>query len=184
MEVAPFFVDFHHFLSIFTIFYRFSRFTHFCCDLHFVAIYTLFPQFFLAKIAFSATSHVFCMYGCIGCLHHRWSILSQQCNEISNVYCFMAWASSGYNDIHRKTSGEPLSCLKTNIKLTAARNSIKEAECHHSAFIAPCLDYGLPWFDSLLFGGLECFDLVWLESTEYFMLMLLIILLLVVVGWG
>ena len=51
MEVAPFFVDFHHFLSIFTIFYRFSRFTHF------------FPKFFLAKIAFSATSHVFCMYG-------------------------------------------------------------------------------------------------------------------------
>ena len=63
MEVAPFFVDFHHFLSIFTIFYRFSRFTHFCRDLHFVAIYALFPQFFLAKIAISATSHVFCMYG-------------------------------------------------------------------------------------------------------------------------
>ena len=33
MEVAPFFVNFHHFLSIFTIFYRFSRFTHFCRDL-------------------------------------------------------------------------------------------------------------------------------------------------------
>ena len=33
MEVAPFFVDFHHFLSIFTIFYRFSRFTHFCRNL-------------------------------------------------------------------------------------------------------------------------------------------------------
>ena len=62
MEVAPFFVDFHHFLSIFTIFYWFSRFTHFCRDLHFVAIYALFPQFFLPKIAFSATSHVFCMY--------------------------------------------------------------------------------------------------------------------------
>ena len=62
MEVAPFFVDFHHFLSIFTIFYQFSRFTHFCRDWHFVAIYALFPQFFLAKIAFSATSHVFCMY--------------------------------------------------------------------------------------------------------------------------
>ena len=41
MEVAPFFVDFHHFLSIFTNFYRF---THFCRDLHFVAIYALFPQ--------------------------------------------------------------------------------------------------------------------------------------------
>ena len=62
MGVAPFFVDFHHFLSIFTIFYRFSRFTHFCRDLHFVAIYALFPQIFLAKIAISATSHVFCMY--------------------------------------------------------------------------------------------------------------------------
>ena len=53
----------HHFLSIFTIFCRFSRFTHFCRDLHFVAIYALFPQIFLAKIAISATSHVFCMYG-------------------------------------------------------------------------------------------------------------------------
>ena len=62
MEVAPFFVDFHHFLSIFTIFYRFSRFMHFCRDLHFVAIYALFPQIFLVKIAFPATSHVFCMY--------------------------------------------------------------------------------------------------------------------------
>ena len=49
MEVAPFFVDFHHFLSILTIFYRFSRFTHFCCDLHFVAIYALFPQFFFGQ---------------------------------------------------------------------------------------------------------------------------------------
>ena len=49
MEVAPFFVDFHHFLSIFTIFYRFSRFTHFCRDLHFVAIYALFPQFFFGQ---------------------------------------------------------------------------------------------------------------------------------------
>ena len=55
MEVAPFFVDFHHF-------YRFSQFTHFCRDLHFVAIYALFPQIFMAKIAITATSHVFCMY--------------------------------------------------------------------------------------------------------------------------
>jgi len=73
MEVAPFFVDFHHFLSIFTIFYRFSRFTHFCRDLHFVAIYALFPQFFLAKIAISATSHVFCMYDNIEKHRQRWS---------------------------------------------------------------------------------------------------------------
>ena len=71
MEVAPFFVDFHHFLSIFTIFYRFSRFTHFCRDLHFVAIYALFPQIFLAKITISATSHVFCMYDVI--LYHIFS---------------------------------------------------------------------------------------------------------------
>ena len=49
MEVAPFFIDFHHFLSIFTIFYRFSRFTHFCRDLHFVAIYALFPRFFFGQ---------------------------------------------------------------------------------------------------------------------------------------
>ena len=49
MEVAPFFVDFHHFLSIFTIFYRFSRFTHFCRNLHFVAIYALFSQFFFGQ---------------------------------------------------------------------------------------------------------------------------------------
>ena len=49
MEVAPFFVDFHHFLSIFTIFYRFSQFTHFCRDLHFVAIYSLFPQIFFGQ---------------------------------------------------------------------------------------------------------------------------------------
>ena len=32
MEVAPFFVDFHHFLSIFTIYALLSRFT-FCRDL-------------------------------------------------------------------------------------------------------------------------------------------------------
>ena len=49
MEVAPFFVNFHHFLSIFTICYRFSRFTHFCRDLHFVAIYALFPPFFFGQ---------------------------------------------------------------------------------------------------------------------------------------
>ena len=49
MEVAPFFVDFHHFLSIFTIFYRFSQFTHFCRDLHFVVIYALFPQIFFGQ---------------------------------------------------------------------------------------------------------------------------------------
>ena len=49
MEVAPFFVDFHQFWLIFTIFYRVSLFTHFCHDLHFVAIYALFPQFFCGQ---------------------------------------------------------------------------------------------------------------------------------------
>jgi len=38
MEVAPFFVDFHHFLSIFTIFIDFHNLRTF------VAIYALFPQ--------------------------------------------------------------------------------------------------------------------------------------------
>ena len=50
MEVAPFFVDFHD-LRTFVAIYILSRFTHF------------FRKFFLAKIAISATSHVFCMYG-------------------------------------------------------------------------------------------------------------------------
>ena len=49
MEVAPFFVGFHN-LRSFVAIYIMSRFTHF------------FRNFFLAKIAFSATSHVFCMY--------------------------------------------------------------------------------------------------------------------------
>ena len=49
-------MDFHHFLSIFTIYALLSRFT-FCRDVR-----NLFRAFFLAKIAFSATSHVFCMY--------------------------------------------------------------------------------------------------------------------------
>ena len=77
MEVAPFFVDFHHFLSIFTTFCRFSPFFIDFYDLRtFVAIYILsrfthfFRKFFLAKIAFSATSHVFLHV----CLHHPFFI--------------------------------------------------------------------------------------------------------------
>ena len=50
IEVSPFFC-------------RFSRFTHFCRDLHFVAIYALFPPIFLAKIANPATKVLFLMYG-------------------------------------------------------------------------------------------------------------------------
>ena len=52
MEVAPFLVDFHHFLSICTIYALLSRFTHF------------FRKFFLAKIAISATKVPFWMYAC------------------------------------------------------------------------------------------------------------------------
>ena len=75
MEVAPFFVDFHHFLSIFTIFYRFSRFTHFCRDLHFVAIYALFPQICFGQNSLlrNITRFFACMgdwgrWGCFGCI--------------------------------------------------------------------------------------------------------------------
>ena len=46
---SPFFIDFHD-LRTFVAIYILSRFTHF------------FRKFFLAKIAISATSHVFCMY--------------------------------------------------------------------------------------------------------------------------
>ena len=64
MEVAPFFVDFHHLLSIFTIFYQFSRFTLFCRDLHFVAIYALFPQIYFAQNSLLRN---------ITCFLHVWS---------------------------------------------------------------------------------------------------------------
>ena len=84
MEVAPFFVDFHHFLSIFTILYQFSRFTHFWRDLHFVAIYALFPQIFLAKIAFSATSHAFCMYDF--CVIHKQLINIPLVTSIESIF--------------------------------------------------------------------------------------------------
>ena len=47
---SPFFIDFHD-LRTFVAIYILLRFTHF------------FRNFFLAKIAFSATSHVFRMYG-------------------------------------------------------------------------------------------------------------------------
>ena len=74
MEVAPFFVDFHHFLSIFTIYALLSRFT-FCRDLR------TFSANILAKIAFSATSHVFCMYDQHEKVQHRWR-------------CWLIWAMS------------------------------------------------------------------------------------------
>ena len=91
MEVAPFFVDFHHFLSIFTIFYQFP-------DLRtFVAIYILsrfthfFRKFFFAKIAFSVTSHVFCMYGfCLRNVFFSHGFVS--CTAFGLV-CFFVFAS-------------------------------------------------------------------------------------------
>ena len=87
MEVAPFFVDFHLFLSIFTIFYRFSQFTHFCRDLHFVAIYAHFPQFFFGQNSLlrkiTRFLHVCCsvvekdllFFSCIFCAHHPYFVL-------------------------------------------------------------------------------------------------------------
>ena len=85
MEVAPFFVDFHHFLSIFTIFYRFSRFTHFCRDLHFVAIYALFPQFFFGQNSLLRNITRFCMYAGMCTVHITLSGLSCQLMRISQT---------------------------------------------------------------------------------------------------
>ena len=82
MEVAPFFVDFHHFLSIFTIFYQFSRFTHFCRDLHFVAILRTFSaDFFWPKYP-SPQHHTFfaCM---IVTLFYFHSLLFQWRRKVS-----------------------------------------------------------------------------------------------------
>ena len=79
MEVAPFFVDFHHFLSIFTIYALLSRFTHF------------FRKFFLAKIAFPATSHVFCMYEYL----FGWKIKSMLINWTMESCLFSRWSSGG-----------------------------------------------------------------------------------------
>ena len=89
MEVAPFFVDFHYFLSIFTIFCQFSPFFIDFHDLRtFVAIYALFPQNFLAKIAISATSHVFCMYAYNIQKQHNLALenLRPQLNPLQNEF--------------------------------------------------------------------------------------------------
>ena len=118
MEVAPFFVDFHHFLSIFTIFYQFSRFTHFCRDLHFVAIYALFPQFFLAKIAFSATSHVFCMYGEEGRL-------------VESVKSLEFW---NFMSCQVANPGESVAKIQCNISRTISRLKVQRTEKSSLAF--------------------------------------------------
>ena len=85
MEVAPFFVDFHHFLSIFTIFCWFSRFTHFCRDLHFAEIYALFPQIFFGQNShlryITRFSHVWVgwMEICVGWFYeHHFVVLIRQ----------------------------------------------------------------------------------------------------------
>ena len=62
MEVAPFFVNFHHFLTIFTIYALLSRFT-FCRDLH-----TFSANFFSAKIA-SPQHHTF--FACMPADYNR-----------------------------------------------------------------------------------------------------------------
>ena len=74
MEVAPFFVGFHN-LRSFVAIYIMSRFTHF------------FRNFFLAKIAFSATSHVFCMYvwGICAALMSKSLFLGHPREEIPNM---------------------------------------------------------------------------------------------------
>ena len=112
MEVAPFFVDFHHFLSIFTIFYRLSRFTHFCRALHFVAIYALFPHFFLAKIAFSATSHVFCMYGsCHVVIRSAIVLYTGSCQPAFTTFASMAALQLGIAWVRIKVT-DPNKCWK------------------------------------------------------------------------
>ena len=77
MEVAPFFVDFHHFLSIFTIFYRFSRFTHFCRNLHFVTIYALFPQIFFGQNSLLCNITRFL---------HVWHVNSYDSDDVNSDY--------------------------------------------------------------------------------------------------
>ena len=65
MEVAPFFVDFHHFLSIFTIYALLSRFT-FCCDLRtFSAIFFFGQNSLLRNI--TRFLHVCCIYTIVFC---------------------------------------------------------------------------------------------------------------------
>ena len=78
MEVAPFFVNFHHFLSIFTILYRFSRFTHFCRDLRTFSA----KMAEMAKIAISATSHVFLHV----CTVHERTLMYTHVHECTRVY--------------------------------------------------------------------------------------------------
>ena len=68
---SPFFIDFHD-LRTFVAIYILSRFTHF------------FRNFFLAKIAFSATSHVFCMYAAWFILVFRTHSCLLPCLKVEN----------------------------------------------------------------------------------------------------
>ena len=89
MEVAPFFVDFHHFLSIFIIFYRFyylrtfvaiyilSRFTHF------------FRKFFFTKKP-SPQHHTF--FACMQCACVQYAMCNMQ-YAMCNMQCACAYVA-------------------------------------------------------------------------------------------
>ena len=76
MEVAPFFVDFHHFLSIFTIYALLSRFT-FCRDLR-----TFSAIFFWPKLP-SPQHHTFfaCMMVSLWQLFYCRAYMVIQCSD-------------------------------------------------------------------------------------------------------
>ena len=76
---SPFFIDFHD-LRTFVAFYILSQFTHF------------FRNFFLAKIAFSATSHVFCIYAYM-LPSNRLFLYS--CGKITKIACSSYKAKGG-----------------------------------------------------------------------------------------
>ena len=131
MEVAPFFVDFHHFLSIFTIFYQFSQLTHFCRDLHFVTIYALFPQIFWAKIAFSATSHIFCMYAPGNLCRNLYASTLNK-----NYISFVMWncVSSG---VFRKPCFPNRLCIKSTLLNNYLCINSRQDQAGASSSIAP-----------------------------------------------
>ena len=83
MEVAPFFVDFHHFfvdfhdLRTFVAIYILSRFSHF------------FRKFFLAKISISATKRIIFMYGLNGSYDSGRDYTGVVCN-VAAYYIFQS----------------------------------------------------------------------------------------------
>ena len=129
MEVAPFFVDFHNFLSIFTIFYRFSQFTHF---IYILSRFThFFNNFFWAKIAFSATSHIFCMYAPGNlCRNLYESTLNK------NYISFVMWncVSSG---VFRKPCFPNRLCIKSTLLNNYLCINSRQDQAGASSSIAP-----------------------------------------------